>query len=234
MQCGGRARTARADGPAGYADAIDAKYAAFGGPSSILGTATGVETAIAGGSWRPYQRGGIYWSSGTTAHEVHGGIFARYVAVGGPATWGFPTTDESGAPDGRYSVFERLIIGWTRTYGAHTVANGDLAEYRHLGGPANYGIPWIDEHRTPDGRGSYQHFTPNTVYGRSIYYYPGIGSHEVHGGIRATWSSLGWERSRLGYPTSDEYSIPGGRRSDFQHGYITWDAATAQTTVHYS
>jgi uncharacterized protein with LGFP repeats len=200
----------------------------------VLGTPVGNETAIAGGSWRPYQRGGIYWSPTIAAHEVHGGIHSKYLAVGGPATWGFPITDESAAPDGRYSRFQRLLIGWTATYGAHTVANGDLTEYLHLGGPAAYGLPYIDETRTPDGRGSYQHFTPKAPTGRSIYYYPGIGSHEVHGGIRATWASLGWERSRLGYPTSDEFSVAGGRRSNFQHGYITWNATTRKTTVHYT
>jgi glucose/arabinose dehydrogenase len=219
---------------ANYDDAVDSKYAAFGGPSSVLGNPTGNEVAIAGGSWRTYQRGAIYWSPATGAHEVQGGIWAKYRAVGGPARWGFPTTDESAAPDGRYSAFERLIIGWTPTYGAHTVANGDLTEYRKIGGPASYGIPYIDEARTPDTRGSYQHFTPVTSTGRSIYYYPGIGSHEVHGGIRATWASLGWERSRLGYPTTDEFSVPGGRRSTFQHGYIFWNATTRVTTVFYS
>jgi LGFP repeat len=37
-----------------------------------------------------------------------------------------------------------------------------------------------------------------------------------------------------GCATSDEFSISGGRRSNFQHGYITWDAATLKTTVHYT
>jgi glucose/arabinose dehydrogenase len=219
---------------ANYNDAVDSKYAAFGGPSSVLGNPTGNEVAIAAGSWRTYQRGAIYWSPATGAHEVQGGILAKYLAVGGPARWGFPTTDESAAPDGRYSDFERLIIGWTPTYGAHTVANGDLTEYRNIGGPQSYGIPYIDEARTPDKLGSYQHFTPATSTGRSIYYYPGIGSHEVHGGIRATWASLGWERSRLGYPITDEFSVAGGRRNTFQHGYIFWNATTRLTTVVYS
>jgi uncharacterized protein with LGFP repeats len=215
-------------------DAVDTKYAAFGGPLSVLGNPTSNEVAIAGGTWRTYQRGAIYWSPATGAHEVHGGIWAKYLAVGGPARWGFPTTDESAAPDGRYSAFQHLLIGWTQTYGAHTVANGDLTEYLKIGGPASYGIPYIDETRTRDTRGSFQHFTPVSSTGRSIFYYPGIGSHEVHGGIRATWASLGWERSRLGYPTTDEFSVPGGRRSTFQHGYIFWNATTRVTTVFYS
>ena len=33
---------------------------------------------------------------------------------------------------------------------------------------------------------------------------------------------MGWELSSLGYPVSNEYAIPGGRRSDFQHGSITY------------
>jgi hypothetical protein len=53
----------------------------------------------------------------------------------------------------------------------------------------------------------------------------------VHGAIYAKWASLGWERSALGYPTSDEYAIPGGRRNNFVHGTISWDAATGATTV---
>ena len=48
------------------------------------------------------------------------------------------------------------------------------------------------------------------------------------------WASLGWERSRLGYPTTDEFSVTGGRRSTFQHGYIFWNATTRVTTVFYS
>lgn len=43
---------------------------------------------------------------------------------------------------------------------------------------------------------------------------------------------MGWERSELGYPTSDKYDIPGGRRSDFQKGSITWDSATGNIQVY--
>jgi uncharacterized protein with LGFP repeats len=59
----------------------------------------------------------------------------------------------------------------------------------------------------------------------SIYWTPGTGAHEVYGRIRERWSALGWERSYLGYPTSGEFSVPGGRQNDFQHGYVRWYAA---------
>jgi uncharacterized protein with LGFP repeats len=33
---------------------------------------------------------------------------------------------------------------------------------------------------------------------------------------------MGWERSELGYPVTDEHDIPGGRASRFERGEITW------------
>lgn len=62
----------------------------------------------------------------------------------------------------------------------------------------------------------------------SIYWSPRIGARVVEGGIRARWAALGWERSYLGHPISSEFDIPGGRRSNFQQGYITWNRATGQ------
>ncbi|MCF6511873.1 hypothetical protein E9564_08740, partial [Blastococcus sp. MG754427] len=67
--------------------------------------------------------------------------------------------------------------------------------------------------------------------GGSIYWSPDTGAHEIHGPIYDTWATLGWENSALGFPTSDEYDIDGGRRSDFQNGYITWTPSDG-TVVH--
>jgi uncharacterized protein with LGFP repeats len=47
----------------------------------------------------------------------------------------------------------------------------------------------------------------------------------VKGEIRKRWAALGWERSYLRYPTSDEYVTNGVYRSDFQGGYITFTLA---------
>jgi hypothetical protein len=54
-------------------------------------------------------------------------------------------------------------------------------------------------------------------------------SFEVHGAIGQLYQSLGGTNSWLGFPVSDEYSVPGGRRSDFEGGYIFWDAKTGKT-----
>ncbi len=63
----------------------------------------------------------------------------------------------------------------------------------------------------PDGRGRVRDFDNG-----SIYWSPETGAHEVHGAIRDKWQSMGWERSKLRYPTTDERDIPGGRASTFQ------------------
>ena len=58
----------------------------------------------------------------------------------------------------------------------------------------------------------------------SIYWSPATCGHVVMGTIRTFWLSLGAEKSRLGYPISDEIDTPDlrGRRSKFQHGEIWW------------
>jgi len=88
-----------------------------------------------------------------------------------------------------------------------------------LGGASSFlGEPLTDERTTPDGVGRYNHFQ-----GGSIYWTPETGAHEVHGPIRDKWASMGWERSPLGYPISDERGRGNGERySRFQRGDINW------------
>ncbi|NIH81664.1 LGFP repeat-containing protein [Amycolatopsis viridis] len=119
---------------------------------------------------------------------------------------------------------------WSPGSGAHEIQGGIRTKWVELGWETGAGYPTTDESTPPDGIGRYNHFTNHT----SIYWSPATGPHAVVGTIRDTWASLGWEKSRLGYPSSDEYSIPGGRRSDFQHGYITWTSANNTTQVTYT
>ena len=213
--------------PAAY-DPIVQHYQQLGGSSSFLGQPSGSEYRIAGGRAQNYAGGTIYWSYTTGAFEVNGGILSHYRALGGPGGFlGFPVTDESGAPGGRFNDFTSGSIYWSPASGAHEVHGGILGHYRALGGPGSFlGYPVTDETGTPDGIGRYNIFT-----GGSIYWTAGTGAHEVHGAIRAKWASLGYERSTLGYPVSDEYGVPGGRRNDFQHGSIIWNQATGTTQV---
>lgn len=155
---------------------------------------------------------------------VWGAILDKYLALGGPAVLNFPTSDELAAGAGRFNTFLGGNVYWSPSTGAHEVHGEILSEY---GGPTNFlGYPITDETGTPDGTGRFNHFT-----GGSIYWTPGTGAHEIHGAIRDHWAQLGWERGPLGYPRTDEYDIPTGRRSDFAHGAISWDRATGVVTV---
>ena len=77
-------------------------------------------------------------------------------------------------------------------------------KYAALGGPAGWlGPATTAELVAPDGIGHYRHYRSG-----SIYWSPATGAHEVHGLIRDRWASLGWERSFLGYPLTDETTTP--------------------------
>jgi hypothetical protein len=203
--------------------------------NSIIGVATSAEYTVGPGKCEDFQRGVICWSPATGAHEVHGANYILYRASGGAGGFlGFPTTDELVTADGvgRYNHFSGSASGgasifWTPATGSHEVHGGNRALWASLGwerGPLGY--PTTDELVTADGVGRYNHFSGSASGGASIFWSPATGSHEVHGGIRAVWASLGWEQGRLGYPTSDEYAVPGGRASNFQRGRLVWDAQT--------
>ncbi|NBH10154.1 hypothetical protein GTY80_43795 [Amycolatopsis sp. SID8362] len=215
-------------------DPIVLHYDALGGASSYLGAPVGGQYPIAGGRAQNYQGGIIYYSSLTGAWAVHGAILGKYQQLGGPGGFlGFPVTDEVGTPDGvgRFNHFSTSAsIYWTQAAGAWSVHGLIRARWAALGwerGPMGY--PVTDETGTPDGVGRFNHFS----YGASIYWTPGTGAWSVHGVIRDRWAALGWERGRLGYPVSDEFAINGGRRSNFQGGYITYASATGATEVVY-
>jgi hypothetical protein len=131
---------------------------------------------------------------------------------------------------GRGQDFAAGSIYWSPATGAHEVHGAITVEYARLGGPVGraglvLGFPLTDETGTPDGVGRY-----NLFQGGSIYFTPSTGAQEVHGAIAAEWAALGWERGVLGYPISDEYAVPGGRQSDFQGGFLRWDATTGAVT----
>ncbi len=169
--------------------------------------------------------------------RVGGAIRDKYLAMGG-SRWigGNPINNETATPDGvgRYNHFQNntASIYWTPNTGAKEVHGSIRQRWESLGWETGVcGYPTTDETATPDTVGRYNHFTGKDGMPASIYWHPNTGAWEVHGHIRARWASMGWENSSLGYPTSNEYAVPEGRRGNFQRGTITWHAATGQTTV---
>jgi glucose/arabinose dehydrogenase len=169
----------------------------------------------------------IYWTPATGAQTVYGDIRQLWASMGWEAsTHGYPKTSEQPTPNGRgrYNDFQNGGIYWLPGVGARSV-HGSIyqkwAQYGWEGGVL--GFPLTNETPTPDQIGRYNQFE-----GGSIYWHPNIGAFEIHGAIRQRWIALGWEQSYLGYPTSDELDIWGGKISRFQNGYITWNASNGQ------
>jgi len=172
-----------------------------------------------------YRRSHLLVPGHGAAHEVHGAILGHYLTMGGPSSaLGLPATDETGTPDrvGRFNHFQYGSIYWTPTTGAQSIQGAIKAKWAQDQWETGFlGYPLTDERTTPDGTGRYNH-----LQGGSLYWTPTAGAHSVQGAIRDSWAAQGWERGPLGYPTSDEYPVPGGRQSDFQGGTLFWDATT--------
>lgn len=211
---------------ASYKTFIEQKYAALGGAGSFLGKATGPEYSTTGGRSRSYQGGRIIWSDETGAHEVHGLILKKFLAGGGIAEHGFPTGDEVDVKGGQSSTFTGARI-YHIAKGKTSVSRGPiLAKYLATGGPEKYGLPRTDVKKIKGGE--YEGFTD----GRSIYSSKANGAHLVYGLVREQYGRVGYERSCLGLPTKDEYSVDAGRRADFVGGYILYEKESGKTSVH--
>lgn len=202
--------------------AIGALYDSLGDAGSFLGRPTTGEFDVGpGGRAQDFEGGSAYWSPSSAAHEVHGAIRDGWATYGWERGFlGFPVTNESPTPGGagRYNHFQGGSVYWTPWTGGQEVHGSIRDRWAGLGWEQGFlGFPVTGELATPDGVGRFNHFE-----GGSIYWTPWTDSHVVHGAIEAQWAALGWERGPLGYPTSDEYAVPGGRRSTFEHGALTW------------
>ncbi len=212
--------------------AIRDRYRSLAGPRSPLGLPATDELATPNGVGRynHFQNGSIYWAPSTGAWEIRGAIRSTWGALGWESSaLGFPVTNELGTPNGtgRYNHFQNGSIYWTPATGAREVRGAIRGTWGSLGWENSaLGYPVTNELVTPDRTGRYNHFQSG-----SIYWTPATGAREVRGSIRDRWAATGWELGALGYPTSNEYAVAGGRRNDFQRGSIVWDARTGLTRI---
>lgn len=106
----------------------------------------------------------------------------------------------------------------------------DIKYAQLIGANPWIGQPTIAEQVCPDGVGHYRHYQ-----GASIYWSPKTGAQLIHGLIREKWAALGWEKSPLGYPTTDELNAGSGqgRFNNFQNGTIIWKSGTPEAFAVY-
>ncbi|WP_228818288.1 LGFP repeat-containing protein [Nocardia transvalensis] len=127
------------------------------------------------------------------------------------------------------SALSSAVAGATETKistqnGEITVSGNILAKYSEMGGPEGVlSQPTGSKTDGPEG-GSCQEFV-----GGAICFSEKTGPHVVWGEIRKAWEADGGVNGKLGYPTTDEKDIPGGKQSDFTGGSITW--VNNQTSV---
>jgi uncharacterized protein with LGFP repeats len=208
---------------------ILAKWRQWGAESGALGYPTGDDAAAPNGGYLTTFRGGtVYWSPATGAKVVRGAILERYVAAGGPAALGYPSTDDVAAANGGARVeLQGGAIYWSSTTGAHVVRGDILARWRQWGAESGaLGYPTGDETAGPDGG----YLT--TFRGGTVYWSPGTGAAVVRGAILERYEAAGGP-AELGYPTADDGPAPGdgGAKVALEGGAVYWSPATGAHVV---
>jgi hypothetical protein len=155
-------------------------------------------------------------------------IRKKYDALGGQGFFGELASKE----EGTIWTFKNgsCICYNERLYQAFAITGAIYAKWLSLGGLV-WGVPSTDELTTPDGIGRFNHFNEGTA---SIYWTPQTGANAIGGAIHRKWAQLGWERSPLGYPMTDELPTRDGvgRYNHFSnHGSIYWTPQTGANAV---
>lgn len=138
------------------------KYRALGSVNSLLGFPTTDlrVTADRVGRYSHFQRGSIFWSPASGAHEVHGPIRAKWASLSYERGFlRYPVSDEIGLTGGRGSQFQGGNIYWSSTTGAHELHGPLLTRYVSLGGSGSrLGLPVTDVYSVSTGsRSDFQH-----------------------------------------------------------------------------
>lgn len=181
------------------------------------------EYDVKGGKAQDFRAGRAYWSAETGAHMLIGRIGARYTEMGGTDSWlGFPLTNEMQTPDGkgRFVHFQNGSIYWTHETDAVEVPRDMVDAWGRQG--------------YETGAMGYPVDVPKEVNGSLVQQFQGgytvrnskQETFFVKGKIAEHYGQLKTASSRLGAPTSDEFSIPGGALQNFEHGTMYWSAAT--------
>ncbi|MGY1833223.1 N-acetylmuramoyl-L-alanine amidase [Geodermatophilus sp. SYSU D01180] len=201
---------------------IEQRYDEDAALRASLGAPVGTEQVTSGVSWQAYQRGRLYHSPSTGTHLMRNAILDTYLAAGGPAALGGPTSDEAPTADGRgaHNRFRNSAIYWSAATGTHVVRNAILERWAATGyesGPL--GFPVEDELAAPGGA-----YTP--FERGAIYWSPETGAQVVTGALREEWSARGGVSGSLGYPTAAEQKVADATwRQSFRFGDLLWSAS---------
>jgi len=211
----------------------DRRYRKLGGPRGRLGYPTSDTQAAQGsGSITRFERGAIFMSPRTDAVEVTGRALTVYENAGGSAgPYGFPVTPMAKiSTGGRKQRFEGgLLIGPNPR---RVVAVRDAIRHRWMGEMKGQTGPWGFAVNSTGGITGKEGMW-NAFQHAIVYWSPETGVRWFsRGPIYRQYRREGGAAGRLGFPTADERTVSGGRvQVTFQHGVITHDPRTGETTV---
>lgn len=214
---------------------VDARWAALGGASGVLGDAVAAEhdvPGLTGARAREFEHGHIYWSAASGAWDVQEPVLARLLAVGGvTGPLGLPTGAAAAAgsrDDALRQVFRGGQVLSSPATGTRVLTGAVLARYVGTGGgpDGTLGLPTSEERSVTGGTlTSFEH-------GR-IYRSSATGAHAmVAGAVLSRFVAAGGPAAYLGLPTTELYSVSAGKRQRFRYGSITYSSGARTTSVH--
>jgi uncharacterized protein with LGFP repeats len=213
--------------------AINGLWAATGFERGPLGYPTAEEAGSDGvGRFSRFEHGSIFWSPTTGARAMLGPIEAAWNAAGAEQGFlGYPTQSVSTAADrvGQYARFQRGVIFWSPSSGAHRVLGAIGGLWAATGAERGVlGYPVSDELGTADGVGRFSRFQHG-----SIFWSPTTGTRVLLGPVEALWRRKGADTGFLGYPTQSVSWAADhvGQYARFQGGSIYWSPATGTWVV---
>jgi uncharacterized protein with LGFP repeats len=155
-----------------------------------------------------YDHGSIYYTAATGAHVIEGSIGAKWIAAGAQkSVLSYPTTDtRSGLKNGGSAQsFVTGTIAYSPATGMHTARGGIGKKWIEAGAQNGVlGYPTTDEIPEVNGGEFHRGDVYQKYQGGSVYWDPERQARIMHGAIGALWASLGAERSKLGFPATDE------------------------------
>jgi len=220
-----------------WQEAMEREYQAMKG---LLGNPTGPYATASRspqgteGIWRAYETGTIHWSSQYGAVALWHDLQREYNEHGGSGGWlGFPTQREHDWNGGKRTLFEGGYIYWDGQR-AEAYRHGELPapnwqqameqEYQAMKGLlGNPSGPYATAGRSPQGTtGKWRAYETGTIHWSSQY-----GAVALWHDLQREYNEHGGSGGWLGFPTKRERDWNGGKRTDFEGGFIYWDGQRA-------
>ncbi|HZB18460.1 MAG TPA: hypothetical protein VE463_01380 [Blastococcus sp.] len=215
--------------------AIGRAHADLGGDTGPLGPPTAAETCgnlgVIAYCRRPYANGEIHWRvDSPAAFAIHGGLHAAWVAAGGLATTGLPTSGTTCglAAGGCSQTFASTgAMYWSAATGLRGTSGAIRSFWLANGGPA--GLLGYPDGDLGCGAASCQ----QSFQGGTVVWSPSRGTIVVQGPIRAAWTAAGGAAGALGLPTTALGCgmVRNGCGQQFEKGSLYWSEATGAHAV---